>query len=297
MSRGSSTSGAEPEIPLLFKLIPVALAFLVVMGGVAAAYTEVPTGHVSVEKEWESVNGEVHGPGQVWTVPVRDELQLVEIRPRTYTMSDKVGEGNHKEADGVAVQTVDGTTVRVDITTRYRVEADKADVFVTEWNTITQAEMRLIRPTVRSALRDEASGIKTSEIYTAKGRAKLAIAAEEALNEELEGEALILEAVQIRNVDLPKQYDQALTDKEVAQQRIETERNRLEQARVKAERKEVDAEAEAEVIRITGEALNKNPEVLQLRYIEALKEGNTIYVPSDGEMVLTKDVGNSTQES
>ncbi|MEF8974352.1 MAG: hypothetical protein V5A15_05630 [Haloarcula sp.] len=53
----------------------------------------------------------------------------------------------------------------------------------------------------------------------------------------------------------------------------------------------IEAEAEAEQIRIKGEALRRNPEVLDLRYIEALRENdNTIYVPADGGVTLTRDV-------
>ena len=57
------------------------------------------------------------------------------------------------------------------------------------------------------------------------------------------------------------------------------------------ERQVIEAEAEAEQIRIKGEALRQNPEVLDLRYIEALRENdNTIYVPAEGGVTLTRDV-------
>jgi hypothetical protein len=53
----------------------------------------------------------------------------------------------------------------------------------------------------------------------------------------------------------------------------------------------VQAEADAEAIEIRGEALRENQVVLQQRYIEALKEGETIYVPTEsGGLTLTRDV-------
>jgi regulator of protease activity HflC (stomatin/prohibitin superfamily) len=50
----------------------------------------------------------------------------------------------------------------------------------------------------------------------------------------------------------------------------------------------VQAEADAKAIEIQGEALKQNPIVLEERYIEALKEGETIYVGEEG-VALTRE--------
>ena len=282
------------------KALTVGLGLLIVSGLLLGllAYKQVPEGHVGVTKEWGAVTGETLGPGAHWKIPVMQGVQNVEIRPRTYTMGDTRGEGDRgQQRDAVVVQTVNGTTVRVDVTVRYRVIRDEGDAFVIQWNNVQQMEQRLIRPTVRSELRDEAADIQTSSIYTSTGREALAVAAREVLVTEFEDEAIRLEAVQVRDVDLPDRVDQALDDKEVAKQQVQVEQEKIEQERARAEQRRVEARGEADVIETRGEALRRNPVVLRARYIEALDDGTVYVVPSDGgtPVILdTSGAGNAT---
>lgn len=279
-------------------LVPILILSLI--GGVMA-YHQVPEGHAGVETEWGAVTGHIDDPGAMFKVPVMQGVQDVETRPRTYTMAQDIGEGDREDADAVAVKTVNGSTVRVDITVRYRIDGDQADEFVQEWNNEKQMESRLIRPTIRTQLRDEASDLQTTgpgSIYTQEGRNALETTAIEALRDEFEGQPLILEAVQIRNIDLPDEIDQTLDEKEQAKQQVEVEKQKVQQEEQKAEQKRVAANADADVIRIKGEALENNEVVLQDRYIEALREGGAIYVvPEDGQapfLIEASENGNST---
>ena len=266
------------------------LLFVVAIGGVLA-YEQVPEGSEGVEKNWGAVNGDTLGSGANWVIPVMQSVQNVEIRPRTYTMSQKVGEGQKTEADAIAVKTVNGTTVKVDVTVRYRIDEDRADQFVSDWNNEEQMEQRLIRPTIRSDLRDEASSVQTSEIYTREGRVALTETAQASLEQEFDGEPIILEEVQVRNIDLPDSIDARLDEKEEAKQQVEVENEKVKQESAKAEQEIVRANADAEAIEIRGEALDKNPIVLEQEYIEALKEGETIYVGEQG-VALTRETDN-----
>ncbi|AGM11526.1 lipoprotein [Halogranum tailed virus 1] len=286
------------------KAIGVGMALLVffsMIGGVLA-YEQIPEGHVGVEKDWGAVNGDTLQSGANWIVPVMQSSQSVETRARTYTMSATQGEGEKARGDAIDVKTADGNSVKVDITVRYRIEGDKADQFVSDWNNEEQMERRLIRPTIRTVLRDEASGLSTTgdgAIYTQDGRAALEDTARAALEKDFEGEPIVLEAVQIRNIELPSSIDQTLNEKEQAKQQVEVEKQKVQQAEQEKQRRIVEAEAEAEEVRIAaeadadatrirGEALAEYPIVLDQQYIDALKEGNTIYVGQDG-VTLTKE--------
>jgi regulator of protease activity HflC (stomatin/prohibitin superfamily) len=285
------------------KALGVGLGLLLVVSLLTGllAYRQVPEGHAGVEKEWGAVTGTTLDPGAHWKIPVMTTVQGVEIRPRTYTMSATEGEGERSRADAITVKTVNGSSVNVDITIRYRINPSEADTFVEDWNQEQQMEERLIRPTIRTVLRDEASSLQTTgtdAIYTQTGRAALEEAALEALRDEFEDEPITLEAVQIRNIDLPDQIDQTLDRKEQAKQEIQVEKERIKQEEARAEQKIVQAEADAEAIEIRGEALRENQVVLQQRYIEALKQGETIYVPTEsGGITLTRDVSAGTNSA
>lgn len=286
------------------KAIEIGLAAIIVIAllGGWLAYEQVPEGHVGVEKDWGAVNGETLDSGANWIIPVMQGVQDVETRARTYTMSATQGEGEKARGDSVKVKTEDGNTVGVDITVRYRIKNDEADQFVSDWNNEKQMESRLIRPTIRTVLRDEASGLATTgpeAIYTQPGRVALEDTARAALEKDFEGEPIILEAVQIRNIELPNSIDKTLNEKEQAKQQVQVEQQKIQQEEAKKEQRIVQAEADAEEVRIAaeadadatrirGEALEKNPIVLQQQYITALENGETIYVGEQG-VALTRE--------
>lgn len=282
----------------MHKAIAVGVLVLLVIGAIGAvlSYEQVPEGNEGVTTEWGAVTGETLDSGAHWKIPIMQNVQPVEIRPRTYTMSQSQGEGQKSEADAISVKTVNGTTVKVDVTVRYRINASEADTFVRDWNNENQMESRLIRPTIRSDLRDEASDIQTSNIYTREGREALTETAQESLKEEFADEPIVLEEVQIRNIDLPDSIDQTLDEKEQAKQQVEVEREEIEQERARAEQKRVEAQAEADVINIRGNALENNTVVLQARMIEAYDEG-TLFVTEGGQEVIVQAPENSTRRS
>jgi regulator of protease activity HflC (stomatin/prohibitin superfamily) len=259
----------------------VALAVATALFG---GYHQVPEGHVGVQKSFGAVTGDELQPGAHIIVPVKDSVQDVEIRPRTYTMANTEGEGDRAtQSDAVTVQTINGTTVDIDITVRYKVEEADASGFVIQWRNVEQAEERLIRPSVRSQLRGEAAGIQTSEIYTNSGRERLGEAAQQKLESAFEGEALVLEEVQVRDVDLPDSYDQALNDKEIAKQRVEEKKFEIQQAKRDKERQEIQAEADARVIEIRGEALRDNPVVLKQQYVQSIDDSDKVILATDDD--------------
>lgn len=278
-----------------------ALLLIISIVGGAMAYQQVPEGHQGVEKNWGAVSGNTLEPGANWIIPIQQDVQNVEVRPRTYTMTNSKGEGERKDADAVTVKTANGSSVDVSITVRYSINDEQADQFVTVWNNEKQMEKRLIRPTVKTNLQDEGSSLQTTgpgSIYTNEGREALRQTTKKALENEVKNQPITIEAVQIRAIDLPEAIDETLDKKEQAKQQVEVEKQQVKQAEAEAEAQIVRAEADAEAIEIRGEALEENPIVLKQRYIEALKEGDTIYVPTEsGGITLTREAdGNSTDD-
>ncbi|MFC6723937.1 SPFH domain-containing protein [Halobium palmae] len=283
------------SLPTSAAAIGLVLILLVAAVGGVMAFEGVDEGNVKVIKNQGAVTGAVLEPGWHFITPVVQSTVSVPTRPQTYTMSQQSGEGEKSNRDdSVRVLTQDGLHVDVDVTVRYRVTPRDAPQFHEEYRDLPTAETRLIRPTVRSVLRTEGGNIDVTEIYTGEGQTRLKLAVEGALKNETGGSGIVIESVQIRNVRLPTEYAKSIEQKKVKQQKIEEAEYEIQVAEKNKQRQVIEAEAEAEQIRIKGEALRENPEVLDLRYIEALRENeNTIYVPAQGGVTLTRDVGQS----
>ncbi|HET7726935.1 MAG TPA: hypothetical protein VFK54_06355, partial [Candidatus Limnocylindrales bacterium] len=101
----------------------------------------------------------------------------------------------------------------------------------------------------------------------------------------------------LENFSYSAAYNQAIEDKQVAQQQVETERQKLEQQRIIAQQKVEAAkgDAEAQIERARGESESNRivsasltDEILLNRYIEKLADNvSLVLVPSDsGGLIL-----------
>lgn len=300
------SSRNDPEIEIswgkiaLMALIPIAIVAIIAL---IMSISTVPAGHAGVEKGWAGdTTGNELEPGTHLVNPLHS-VQDVECRPRTYTMAHQVKEGEVQRNDAVRVQSVNGTNHDVDVTIRYNIDCSDggATAFVERWNTEEQMEKRLIRPDARSDIRDEGSNIASDTIYKKPGRERLAETAEATIHSNFETEPVELQAVKVRDVSIPDDLQTKLEDKEEAKIAVEEKKHEVQVEREEAKRKQIEANADAEVIRIKGEALKENELVLKQRYIEALENGETIYVvPDDGGtpvMLQADNNGNSSAES
>jgi regulator of protease activity HflC (stomatin/prohibitin superfamily) len=193
-------------------------------------------------------------------------------------MSSKQGEGDRATRDdAIQVLTEDGLQVDIDVTVRYRVDASQAVTFYQQYRTLPTAEERLIRPSIRSVLRTEAGRLPVTVIYTGEGQTRLKEAAERELADEFTDAGIILEAVQVRNVDLPEQYAQAVEQKEITEQTRQRKEDELAVEELEAERKRIEAQGRADANRIVSQSLTQ--EVLAQQYIERLDSADTVYIP------------------
>ena len=112
----------------------------------------------------------------------------------------------------------------------------------------------------------------------------------EVLGAVFEESGLELIAVRISKPEFQADYVNAIEEKQIAFERIQTERNNaaaaaqearaeVERAKGRAESVRQEAQAEADAIEARGQALQQYPEILQLEFVQSLGS-STIYLPS-----------------
>jgi regulator of protease activity HflC (stomatin/prohibitin superfamily) len=257
-----------------------AVVLLVVAAPVVGllAWSPVQEGNVKVVKKWGATTGTTFEPGPHFINPVSQSTTSLSVRPQSYTMSSAQGEGEKSgRDDAIRVLTEDGLRVDIDVTVRYRVDQSEAVAFYKDYRTLATAEERLIRPSIRSVLRTEAGRLPVTEIYTGEGQTRLKQAAEEELGTEFGDAGLILEAVQVRNVELPAEYAKAVEQKEITEQRRQQKQSELQVEELEAQRKKIEAQGEAEANRIISRSLDQR--VLAQKYLDTLDETDTVYIP------------------
>ncbi len=219
------------------------------------------------------------------------KVTRMSIRTEEYTMSIAQGEGKKYGADAITSLTKEGLSVDLDMTVLYRVEEDKASEIYKTVGMNEDIDEKIIRPTIRTAIRDVIAQYEAKDIYSEK-REEAAAKIFEKLKNELEPRGIIVEQVLLRNVALPANLANAIQEKLQAEQEAEKYDFILEKEKKEKQRKIIEAEGQRDAQKIINESLTQN--YLYYLYINDLKDRQgTIYVPTNPAtgMPLFRDIG------
>ena len=204
------------------------------------------------------------------------------IRTEEYTMSKAIGEGKKVDDDAIQTLTLEGLTIDLDITVLYKLKEEDAAKVYKEIG--PEYESKIIRPEIRSTIREVVARYQVKAIYSDK-REELSRKISESLSSILDGRGITLERVLLRDVTLPDDLAQSIQEKLQAEQEAQKYDFILEKEKKEKDRKIIEAEGQKESQRIINESLT--PNYLNYLYIKELeKREGTIYVPTNPQSGL-----------
>ncbi|SES67683.1 Regulator of protease activity HflC, stomatin/prohibitin superfamily [Methanococcoides vulcani] len=274
-------------------VLTILIIFSVLFGSI---FVSIGAGEVGVKfSQFGGVQEDELGEG-LHIVPPWVSVTKYSVRSEMYTMSAKAAEGEVSGDDQINALTNEGLTLGLDISVRYRLVSEDASVVHTKLGT-AYAE-KIIRPTIKSVIREVVSGHTAMAIY-GEQRELVATEMQVEMEKSLVGDGIIVEEVLLRNVQLPAKIADAIESKLQADQdaqrmifvkqkeQLEAER-RIIEANGIANATIVQATGEAEALRLINQELAKNPKLINYKYIQMLdgQEVQTIIVPSDQGIIL-----------
>ena len=170
----------------------------------------------------------------------------------------------HEMKEPLSVLSNNGLAIRVDASVRYRPKAEEMYELQTQIGP-NYAEI-MIAPVVRSEARKVFGRYAPEEIYSTK-REEIEKQIYDEVARALEGKHVVVEAILVRDVELPSAIQQAIADKLAEEQRSQKMRFTLDKERQEAQRKQIEAEGIAKYQSIVRQGLT--PEYLQFKGIEA----------------------------
>jgi len=244
-------------------IIGVAI-FLIILDGLVS----VPPGNVGVVYDrGRGVLSEELPEGLHLKIPFWQVAYLSDVRTQEYTMSVAPGEGARFSDDSMTAPTSDGQTVTIDATVLFHVNKDNAAELFQEIG--PDYVQKIVRPIVRSQIRAQIAKYTAIDVY-----AKKRDEAEQKINDrikELYAEKnIVLEKVLLRHIAFSTQYAQAIEEKQVAEQRIQKAEYQRQEAEKLKEKKIIEAQADAEAIKLKGKALEQNPKVIQFEFVQKM---------------------------
>ncbi len=203
-------------------------------------------------------------------VPVLQFPVIYDVRSQTYNMASQGEERTARITDSLTTLTADGQRVDLDISIRYRI--DPAQVARLHQDVGPDYLTKIIRPASQSVVRNVIARYSAIGVYSEQ-RAEIQTQIEAELAGVMAKEGLILQDLLLRNVEFSFEFQSAIEAKQIAEQEKQREVFRVEQAKLIKQRVIVAAEGEAEAIRLKGEALKNNPDIIQLEYVRNLPDG------------------------
>jgi len=278
-------------------LIVVGIALFFSLVVFISSYTQVDFGKVGMVTRFGRITGRVMEPGLNWKAPFVDRVIIYRTQEIVYITEEQPGEQDLKSGTYVDLPTdtttADGQQITVKYSARFRIDATKITQIANEIGDEEALVDKVVKFHTRILARNIPKEYEALDLYTGKIQA-VQVEFEDQLRPLLAEKGVILEAFGLRQIEFQDDYVQAIEQKQIEAENVQTEQNRAEQAkwraqsaieeakgqaqatienaRGNAERIKLIAEAEAEAIRLKGEILVQYPEIIQLEFVNSLKD-------------------------
>jgi len=249
-------------IPLLWILLQFMRSFVLVGAGERA---------VLFNRFYGVQQGQL-GEGLHFVIPWVQTPTIYDIKTQTYTMSGANTESNQtigNANDALQALTADGLPVTLEMSVRFHIDPDR--VWKLHQNIGPMYVEKIIRPQTRSHVRMVIAQYPVIDVYGGR-RAKIIEQINARLRRLFAENDIVLDEALLRDVSFSPQFQQAIEQKQVAQQDVQRMTFVLDQADKERRRKIIEAEGEAASIRLKAAALAKNPQLVQYEYVKNLPD-------------------------
>lgn len=231
-----------------------------------SSYIVVKPGEVAVPVLFGTVEKHELGNGLHFVNPFYS-FETMNVQLQEYTMSAVLTEGKKHGDDAITVLSSDGMEIKLETTTWWAlIPANASEVYT---NIGHGFEEKIVRPSVRSILRDVSVGLSATDIYSIK-RAEFVDNVTKSLDAILMSKGLKLEKFLLRDVTLPATVKAAIDEKIASEQRAQQMVYTLQKEKQEAERKRIEAQGVADFQKIVNTGLTKD--YLTWKGLETAKE-------------------------
>jgi len=215
--------------------------------------TSIPTGNVGVLTLFGRVTGDVLGEGIHLINPLKSVQKL-----SVQTQSVK---------ESANVPSNEGLILALDTSLLFRLDRNKAaQVYQTVGDNYAE---KIVEPTLRAAIRASTSSHTANALYT-NARELVQQQIQDELTAQLSVRGVIVEAVLLRDVQLPAMLKSSIEAKQQAEQDALRMSFILQKEKQEAERKRIEAQGIADFQKIVAQGIS--PQLLEWKGIEATEK-------------------------
>lgn len=266
---GAGGQGIDQLLRNSGRLIVIAAVVVIIIALIIQSATVIEAGTVGVVKRLGAVNRELP-PGLHLIIPLIDKVVVFPTIKKTYEASEIPNESRADYPDIIiSALTSDGQKIRLGITARFMIQPGKAAWILQNLGTEAEYVEKVVKTEIRGSGRRVPTKFASYDLYTKKSYEAQQVLFDE-IFPKFEANGLILDELVLRNIIFTEEYARTLEEKQIALEIITTEKNKLEQEKIRKEQKIVAAEGDAKSIEIRQAALTKNPTIIQWEFVQKL---------------------------
>lgn len=223
--------------------------FLLIM--LFGCFSTIKTGEIGIKVRFGKIISSTTNEGIVFKLPF-EEMKKINVKVQKYENEEPFSTSTKD------MQIVNNIMVSIN----YQIDGTKAiDLYKTVG---TNYQTTVLEPAIQETIKAVISKYTAEELVTKRSEISLDI--NTTLDERISSYGINSVAVSINNFDFSDSYNQAIEQKAVAEQEVETSKNQLEKAKIDAEKKKVEAQGEAEANALLEQSLTD--EIIMQQFIE-----------------------------
>lgn len=241
-------------------------AVCLVASALIASFTIVPSGSSGVRVTLGKVSDTVMESGLNFQIPLVQKTVVVNNQVQR---EDVQGEAASKDLQ----------TVSYNVSVNYNVIAsESAELYRTVGKSWSEV---IIRPAIQESVKSAIAQYTAEELITS--RAAVSNVMLEEINGRMSEYGINITEINIITMDFSPEFDAAIEAKTVATQQVLTEQQNLEKAKVIAQQKVVEAQAEAEANKTKSESITD--EILMNEFLQKWNGEMPVVMGSDGNIL------------
>ncbi len=248
-STSANTSPKKAKIKLGKNFVYIVAAVILLIILLRAAIYVVPAGNVGVITRWGAVNRSSLAGIHV-KIPFAENVILMSTRTQ-------------KDESPATAMSNNLQVVTSLIAVNYRLDGNKALQVYQEIGP-DYAEI-VVAPAIQNAFKAATARFTAEELITKRGEVRQM--AEDELIAQIEPYHIIVENFNIINMDFSAEYQNAIESKQVAQQQVETSKQKLAQAEIDAQTVIAQAQGQADAQKALKDTGALTPEYLQYLFL------------------------------
>lgn len=216
---------------------------------IALSFTTVRSGEVGIRVRFGKVVSHEVKAGINMKIPLIEKIEKMNVRVQKTEVKTNSSSKDLQE-------------VEMSLAVNYQIERDKATKLYK--NVGMSYDDVVLEPAIQESIKAVTSKYTAEELIT--NRSEVSVKCQEELNRKVNKYGIKVNDFNITNFNFSKEFNKAIEEKQVAEQKVLTAKQELEKERIEAEKKVVKAEAEKQANELKQQSLTDN--IIREKFIE-----------------------------